>query len=644
MKKFTHKNKKFAIDENTSSVFCIDDFGVSIPDLPNSKPSKWKKEFKEISPQLQLCISMSCNLDCRYCVFRKRELENNTKMMTMRTAIEAIDLFFKSLSEDQRFARIDFGVAGEPFIAEGYHKILKDHIKKLCKKFNKTVWVGANMSNGLIFTPDKMVKRLGSPMDISIDGVQEDHDKFRRYKNKKGTYNDLAQLIQFAIREKIDIGACSVITAETLDISKNFKHIFDLGIKSSIYMKPVNSGHEESFALNEENLPKFKQAYSQFIDFLLASSDDELAQYLKAINPEDYFFRYFYRILNRSILRYRCNCGKSGLYVDWDGKLYPCAHFVGAKGQDIGSIEEGVSEAAKDLFMNQTVENRKPCNKCWARYLCGGGCYYQGWLVNKTVKKPDGVKCQLIKHFIKLQSYFISELIEKRRGVLEKLGNPYFSGAINAVPPQGRGAFSPRIIGRIGQEEVCVTMKEHTTFLSFSNHKLRVRVVGDHLDEINILIDKSVKHKYQWDEICFYKDVAEYEKYTLRKKRDLVVHEHKQNTGFIEVPFKDTASHDTTGIVKEENVLEFPIPVGTQEIGFNITINDKNRSCLLVPEIIGILAFNKNGEESTVNPMPSRAVVFGERNKRYFPLWIKNSSSSLFSEDGDYAVYDSSVC
>ena len=204
LKKFTYKGKRFLIDENTSSIFCVTNFKATIMDLPKNGLRKWGKEFREISPQLQLCISMACNLSCRYCVFRKRELTNKAKMMAMKTALDAIKMFFKNLPKDQKFARIDFGVTGEPFIAEKYHNILKKHIDKLCNKYKKTVWVGANMSNGLIFAPRKMIKRLGSPMDISIDGIREDHNKFRRYKNKKGTYDDLLELINLANDKKID--------------------------------------------------------------------------------------------------------------------------------------------------------------------------------------------------------------------------------------------------------------------------------------------------------------------------------------------------------------------------------------------------------------------------------------------------------
>lgn len=641
LKKFTYRKKKFLLDENTSSIYCVTSFNVNVSHKKRAV-YKWKKEFREISPQLQLCLSMACNLNCKYCVFRKRELENSAKMMELRTAMDAIKMFFEILPKDQKYARIDFGVTGEPFIAEKHHAVLKKYIKKLCVKYKKTVWVGANMSNGLIFNPEKMITRLGSPMDISIDGTKCDHDKFRKYKNQKGTYDDLVKLIGLARNKKIDVGACSVVTADTLNISKNFKHIFDLGIRSSIYMKPVNSSHENGFSLNKKNLSKFKKAYERFVDFLLDSSDEDLVQYLKTINPEDFFFRFFYRILNRTMLRYRCNAGKSGLYADWDGKIYPCAHFVGARGRDIGNVKNGIDNKAEDFFLHQTIENRKPCNRCWARYFCGGGCYYQAWLANKTIEKPDGVKCQLIKHFIKLQAYFISELIQKRRGVLENLGNPYFSGAINSVPPQKRGAFSPREIGSIGKKEVCESVGSHRFCFSFSENKLRVKVPKNNSVEIHILLDKTVKRIYQWDDICFYKDVSEYDTYVFKDGK-MMVHNNKTKKGFIEIPFNNNIWEKADYLVKSGNVIEFPIPNKTK-VGFNIEVSDGDRTFLLVPENFGILKLDQKFEKSKINHPRLKDIYSQHVNKKVFPLWIDNSSSDLFNEKNDYISYDSSVC
>lgn len=227
---------------------------------------------------------------------------------------------------------------------------------------------------------------------------------------------------------------------------------------------------------------------------------------------------------------------------------------------------------------------------------------------------------------------------------MEKLGNPYFSGAINSVPPQKRGAFSPRKIGVIGKENVCVDIGANRACFSFAKNKLRVEIKGDNFEDVNILIDKNVKRKYQWDEVCFYKDTAEHETYTLGSKQDLFVRENKLETGFIEVPFKGDGFRRVTHPIKGKNILEFKIPNKKNEIGFNITISNKHGAHPLVTEKFGILRLNKEMKKSKINPAISQSIIFGTKNNNCLPLWIENSSSNLFDEKGNYISYDSSVC
>jgi hypothetical protein len=94
-------------------------------------------------------------------------------------------------------------------------------------------------------------------------------------------------------------------------------------------------------------------------------------------------------------------------------------------------------------------------------------------------------------------------------------------------------------------------------------------------------------------------------------------------------------------MMKGGNVLEFPIAGKKREIGFNITISDRQGSYSLVPENFGIL---KLGNKSQINQIIPKAIIFGTDSRNYSPLWIENSSSSLFDEKDNYISYDSSVC
>jgi uncharacterized protein len=42
----------------------------------------------------------------------------------------------------------------------------------------------------------------------------------------------------------------------------------------------------------------------------------------------------------------------------------------------MGSLDQGLDGAARSSFLTKAnVDGQEPCNSCWARYLCGGGCH-----------------------------------------------------------------------------------------------------------------------------------------------------------------------------------------------------------------------------------------------------------------------------
>ncbi|MGJ8556812.1 MAG: radical SAM/SPASM domain-containing protein, partial [Sulfitobacter geojensis] len=44
----------------------------------------------------------------------------------------------------------------------------------------------------------------------------------------------------------------------------------------------------------------------------------------------------------------------------------------------MGDLENGPDDAARAAFLDAcTVERQTPCQTCWARRLCGGGCHQE---------------------------------------------------------------------------------------------------------------------------------------------------------------------------------------------------------------------------------------------------------------------------
>ncbi|MDW9366951.1 SPASM domain-containing protein [Sinorhizobium meliloti] len=91
-------------------------------------------------------------------------------------------------------------------------------------------------------------------------------------------------------------------------------------------------------------------------------------------------------------------CGVAGSYlgVASSGDIYPCFRHLGLEHFHFGNVRTGVSDAKRREFLGSQaadVDSRPICEGCWARYLCGGGCYADSTVYGADVLKPQVEHC-----------------------------------------------------------------------------------------------------------------------------------------------------------------------------------------------------------------------------------------------------------
>ena len=75
---------------------------------------------------------------------------------------------------------------------------------------------------------------------------------------------------------------------------------------------------------------------------------------------------------------YPCGAGAGYLGVSAEGELSACHRFVGDEDGAMGSLDDGVDVSRQaDWLASRHVHRQEPCQSCWARYLCGGGCHHE---------------------------------------------------------------------------------------------------------------------------------------------------------------------------------------------------------------------------------------------------------------------------
>jgi uncharacterized protein len=90
-----------------------------------------------------------------------------------------------------------------------------------------------------------------------------------------------------------------------------------------------------------------------------------------------------------------CGAGIELVAGDMQGNLYACHRFVGDEKAKLGTLEGGVDPVTRFQFLQEHHMRKRPeCGKCWARYLCGGGCHHIA-----HVQTPQGQTVQLTTTF-----------------------------------------------------------------------------------------------------------------------------------------------------------------------------------------------------------------------------------------------------
>jgi radical SAM protein with 4Fe4S-binding SPASM domain len=115
---------------------------------------------------------------------------------------------------------------------------------------------------------------------------------------------------------------------------------------------------------------------------------------------------------------------------------------VGLDEYRMGDLDDGIDLTLQKTILDLTVDNRPVCRDCWARYLCGGGCWKHAVDRNGGLEIPDNdYSCEIIRHEIECAMAVNSELKVGDEAILsdlyEKSTEPYLIPP--SPPPLARG-------------------------------------------------------------------------------------------------------------------------------------------------------------------------------------------------------------
>ena len=185
-----------------------------------------------------------------------------------------------------------------------------------------------------------------------------------------------------------------------------FAHLRGLGF-GSVHVEPALWGSGEA-ALDDAD-----------IDTLLKQEEEVAGQIVAGVEEgEVREYHALTRLIRetrviRERRRYFCGAGRGLVCLASDGSYYPCHRLAGRQDYRLGAVDSGIDDTRRQPYRLLHVDARPGCRTCWARYLCGGGCWDHAIGAHDTLKEPDEEKaCRIMRRRIEL-AMAVNALLKK---------------------------------------------------------------------------------------------------------------------------------------------------------------------------------------------------------------------------------------
>lgn len=319
--------------------------------------------------------SGKCNMECSYCFYKdeisKREV-GDYGMMSTKTLECIIEKAIDKANKECTFAY----QGGEPTLAgiTFFEKSMEYQ-----KKYNvKGIRIqNVIQTNG--YHIDEMwcqfFKKNNFLVGVSLDGIKNTHDRFRRNIKGEDTYFVILRNIELLKKYEVEFNILTVVNKITANkIGRIYENYRKMDFQYQQYIACMNSLGESKFE-NEYSLTA--EEYGKFLCrlFELWMIDRENGREVHIRQFENWL-----RILNGGIpeaCEQRGICARQTV-IEADGSIFPC-DFYALDSYKIGNINENTLEESdknreRSGFIESSYNHSEECLNCEYFAVCRGNC------------------------------------------------------------------------------------------------------------------------------------------------------------------------------------------------------------------------------------------------------------------------------
>jgi uncharacterized protein len=344
---------------------------------------------------LSLAVAQKCNLGCTYCYAREGSFGGSPKNMSADVALRAVDLLFRDTTPGDNVSLAFLG--GEPLFNRPVIRTATEHAVRLGESTGVKVRL-AITTNATLLQPDdgEFFERHGFAVTVSLDGLDEVHDRQRPFKSGAGSFAKIIERIRplLAQQRNMQVSARVTVTPQNLALRETLDGFIDLGFHSVGFSPLLHSPTGDGLMHEADLVRMLKEMCECGRRFEAAVMAGERYPFANVANAM--------REIHAGTRRpYPCGAGAGYFGVSAEGELAACHRFVNDEAGALGNIALGVDRDRQEEWLSSRhVHRQEPCSSCWARYLCGGGCHHE--VINRGRRACDFIRGWL--HYC-LQAY-----------------------------------------------------------------------------------------------------------------------------------------------------------------------------------------------------------------------------------------------
>lgn len=354
---------------------------------------------------VNLFLTRSCNLRCRYCFVEKRTGQFD------RALVPAVAHFLRDSCEDATHGTHVGYIGGEPMVAWPLFR----EVTAALRSGGAAPNIGMT-TNGTLLDPERIrfLRENDIRVVLSFDGDLTSMQD-RVFCDGRPSYKAVRRGMDMLMEAGIPFLVQMTITpANAASLCTNIRHLAELGARRIIFGFCLEGawtpGAANSLAASLAAIFSLcKTIYRENRDLDLKYVRDETLSFLLARS-------------GRSRIREACPMGSRVCAIDIDGTIYPCQALVNYPEWRIGHVATGIDPLRQDALSTLANDEMQPCTACDLRMFCRK-CPRSNYLTAGDPFRTDRFSCFLGKTTFALVRDFVRTMIEEHnRRFLAEVG------------------------------------------------------------------------------------------------------------------------------------------------------------------------------------------------------------------------------